>query len=157
MAELLSTLSIVFYVVAILFFVAAVAIFIGMKIPRVFSDFTGRTAKKTIKKARITNEKSGKKFYGSSDTNKERGKLTETISHKRKDEMPGTGLISENKAKNVYSESTVLLKDDSTTLLNENGTSPLEEVNVPKPENTSKVDLKLIEEVMFVHSEEVIF
>lgn len=156
MAELYSTLSIIFYIVAILFFIAAVLIFIALKIPRVFSDLTGRTARKNINRTRATNEKSGKKFYGPSDTNKSRGKVTDTMPQTKKEDLPGTGIIEENKAKNVNSESTMLLEDNSTTLLDENGTSELNETNQQIPNNAPKVDLEIIDEVMFVHTDEVI-
>ena len=82
------------------FFVIAVILFFTLKIPKVISDLTGRTARKAIESIRMQNEQSGDKTYQSSAVNLERGKLTDKISQSGR-LMPrdathfGTGVITE--------------------------------------------------------------
>lgn len=83
-----------------LFFVIAVILFFTLKIPKVISDLTGRTARKAIENIRMQNEQSGDKTYQSSAVNLERGKLTDKISQSgrlmQRDVTPfGTGVITE--------------------------------------------------------------
>lgn len=83
-----------------IFFVIAVVLFFTLKIPKVISDLTGRTARKAIENIRMQNEQSGDKTYQSSAVNLERGKLTDKISQSGRlmprDATPfGTGVITE--------------------------------------------------------------
>ena len=83
-----------------IFFVIAVILFFTLKIPKVISDLTGRTARKAIENIRMQNEQSGDKTYQSSAVNLERGKLTDKISQSGRlmprDATPvGTGVITE--------------------------------------------------------------
>lgn len=82
------------------FFVIAVVLFFTLRIPKVISDLTGRTARKAIENIRMQNEQSGDKSYQSSAVNLERGKLTDKISQSGRlmprDATPfGTGVITE--------------------------------------------------------------
>ena len=79
MAETLSNLSVIAYVVAAVCLVLAVFLWFIFKIPTVIGDLSGRTARKSIAKMRSANEKSGNKAYRASDVNRNRGKLTETM------------------------------------------------------------------------------
>ena len=83
-----------------IFFVIAVVLFFTLKIPKVISDLTGRTARKAIENIRMQNEQSGDKSYQSSAINLERGKLTDKISKSgrliHREATPfGTGVITE--------------------------------------------------------------
>lgn len=151
MAETLSTLSLVCYILAAIFLVVGVVLFVILRIPKTFSDYTGRSARKKIMKLRDNNEKSGNKSYRPSQVNKERGKITENIpskpSKKKKEDMPGTGIIAENKAHRYEAEATGLL-DESTAELNE--------PELAQPPRPSNIKLKLINEVVFIHTQEVI-
>lgn len=62
------------------FFVIAVLLFFTLRIPKVISDLTGRTARKAIENIRMQNEQSGDKAYQTSAVNLERGKITDKIS-----------------------------------------------------------------------------
>lgn len=151
MAETLSTLSLVCYILAAIFLVVGVVLFVILRIPKTFSDYTGRSARKKIMKLRDNNEKSGNKSYRPSQVNKERGKITENIpskpSKKKKEDMPGTGIIAENKAHRYEAEATGLL-DESTAELNE--------PEIAQPPRPSNIKLKLINEVVFIYTQEVI-
>jgi len=151
MAETLSNLSLVCYILAAVLLVVGIVLFVILRIPKTFSDYTGRSARKKIMKLRDNNEKSGNKSYRPSQVNKERGKITENIpskpSKKKKEDMPGTGIIAENKAHRYEAEATGLL-DESTAELNE--------PELAQPPRPSNVKLKLINEVVFIHTQEVI-
>ena len=82
------------------FFTIAVILFFVLKIPKVVSDLTGRTARKAIENIRMQNEQTGDKSYQSSAVNLERGKITDKISQSgrlvARDATPfGTGVITE--------------------------------------------------------------
>ena len=151
MAETLSNLSLVCYILAAVLLVVGIVLFVILRIPKTFSDYTGRSARKKIMKLRDNNEKSGNKSYRPSQVNKERGKITENIpskpSKKKKEDMPGTGVIAENKAHRYEAEATGLL-DESTAELNE--------PELAQPPRPSNIKLKLINEVVFIHTQEVI-
>lgn len=164
MAETLKFLSIISFTVSGVCMAFAVFFWIFFKIPDVVGDLSGRNARKSIAKMRTANEKTGLKFYRESKTNAERGKLTEKILQekpKRKNVnlepiRPETGILATNKADKFESEETYILRSEETGLLmdGEAVTSPLNS-RVYRQRMTSK-KLKIIEEVMIVHTKEVI-
>lgn len=173
MAQTLQTLSVISFVIAGACFVLAVFFWLFFKIPTVIGDLSGRTAKKSIAKMRAANEKTGAKSYKESRINAERGKLTGTIPDLGKpnksqrtphDGKPETGLLAENKAEGVASEATAAL--DETTgilssettglLIDDNATAPLAPPACKSPAHPSGKQLEMIEEVMLVHTKEVI-
>lgn len=160
MAEILHTLSIISFVLAVLFVIIAIVIWFVFKIPNVIGDLSGHNARKSIAQMRQNNEKTGDKSYKASKKNLDRGKLTGTMEgigkSGNKDEE--TGLLNENLVKEREVEDTGLLVDqDATGLLDESGeTASLEnEYNVRNRE-PSLVAIKTLEEVILVHTEEVI-
>ena len=165
MAGTLSTLSIISFVIAGCSFIAAVALGILFKIPNVIGDLSGKNAQKSIANLRAANEKSGKKTYKTSETNSNRGKLTETMSgitakktepqpHSKPqpapddNEMVETGLLEENRADNL-SESTELLDNPDDTVL-------LDETLQTAARSVARAEITMLEEVMLIHTEEVI-
>ncbi len=168
MSETLSTLSIISFAVAGICLVLAVFFLFFFKIPTVIGDLSGRTARKSIEQMRAANEKTGNKSYKESKTNVARGKLTDTIKDSRKlkknavkdDDRLETGLLTENKASDVSSEATGLLKneDDEATglLVDEDATAPLDSPiqNTEKRKGGKK--LKMLDEVIIIHTDEVI-
>lgn len=162
MAETLSTLSIISFIVAGVSLVLAILLFIYFRIPTVIGDLSGRNAKKSIARMRSSNEKSGNKSFRASETNAARGKLTSTMTSignqqkKTKDDaiapvegqMPETGLLAENKA-DLVGESTVLLEDTEETML-------LAETPKEPAKRVGGVKLTLLDEVTFIHTDEVI-
>jgi len=166
------------------FFAIAVALFFALKIPKVISDLTGRTARKAIENIRMNNEQTGDKSYQSSAVNLERGKLTDKISKSGRitprDASPfGTGVITEkiSTAKldvagetdvlTVTEETTVLSAANETTVLsaaNETTvlSSPAGETDVLSPVNEVPSPVQTVQaftvehEITFVHTSEVI-
>ena len=161
MADILHTLSIVSFVLAVLFVALAVVLWFVFKIPNVIGDLSGRNAKKSIARMRQNNERTGDKSYKTSEKNLARGKLTGTMEGTGKSTNPSnieeTGLLNENLAKGYDEQATGLLLDDATGLLDEFGeTVALEEkINVVNRAPSSIV-IRMIEEVMLIHAEEVI-
>lgn len=76
MAEILHTLSIISFVLAVLFVVIAIIFWFVFKIPNVIGDLSGHNARKSIAQMRQNNEKTGDKSYKASKKNLDRGKLT---------------------------------------------------------------------------------
>lgn len=167
-AEILSLLSTIFFVVAAICLALAVFFWFWFRIPTVIGDLSGKNAKKSIARMRASNENSGNKSYRTSQTNAERGKLTGVMDEnvkqkkskakKKEDEMPETGLLAENKASNEISEATALLTDEEATgiLIDEDSTAVLEEQSREVPKREGGKILTMIEEVMLIHTDEVI-
>ncbi len=166
MAETLSTLSIISFIVAGVCLVISVFLWIFFKIPTVIGDLSGRNARKSIARMRAANEKSGSKSYKESKTNAERGKLTDTMQHSKKlkqeqgnsDERPDTGLLNENRADSPLSDATGMLESETTGLLiDENATAPLDNLVKHKPtKREGGVKLKMLDEILLIHTDEVI-
>lgn len=166
MAQTLQTLSIISFAVAGICLVLAIFFWFFFKIPTVIGDLSGRTARKSIAKMRAANEKTGAKSYKESKTNAERGKLTDTMpgSDKLKkkniasdDGKPETGLLADNMAEKIDSEATGILESETTGLLiDDNATAPLASPAHKPTERTGGKKLVMIEEVMLIHTDEVI-
>lgn len=157
MAETLSILSIVSFAVAGASFVLALFFWFFFKIPTVIGDLSGRTARKSIAKIRAANEKTGAKTYKESKTNAARGKLTGNIPDSAKlnnkeshtnSGKPETGLLAENKAGSIDSEETGMLDSEATAALDTS--------TPPAVKRIGGKALKLMEEVMLIHTDEVI-
>lgn len=166
MAETLSTLSIISFIIAGVCLVLSVFLWIFFKIPTVIGDLSGRNARKSIARMRAANEKSGSKSYKASKTNAERGKLTDTMQHSKKlkqeqdssDNRPETGLLNDNRADEDLSEATGVLESETTGLLvDENATAPLDNSVSKQPiKREGSVKLKMLDEVLLIHTDEVI-
>lgn len=166
MAETLSTLSIISFIAAAVFFAVAVFLWFFFGIPSVIGDLNGRNARKSIARMRATNERTGVKAYKESRANVERGKLTDTMRESGKikktrksieDDKPETGLLSENMAETFASEGTSILADESTGLLvDDDATMPLATTASVQRKRTGGKKLNMIEEVILIHTEEVI-
>ena len=159
MAETLSTLSFISFLLAGVFFILGVFLWFFFHIPAVIGDLTGRTARKSIAQMRAVNEKTGAKKYRESKTNLARGKLTDSMSDstKRKDTKPETGLLVENRAKRLKTEETGLLSEEATGLLVDENETALLGVGEQKREIRGKAEkLTMLEDVMIIHTDEVI-
>lgn len=163
MAETLSLLSIISFAVAGVCFVLAIFFWFFFKIPTVIGDLSGRTAKRSIAKMRAANEKTGVKSYKESKSNAERGKLTGTMQHSKKlkqdssDDRPDTGLLNDNRADEDLSEATGMLESETTGLLvDDDATAPLDTPSSKQVNRTGGKKLTMLDEVMLIHTEEVI-
>lgn len=177
-AEILSLISTISFVIAAISFVLAVFFWFYFKIPSVIGDLSGRTAKKSIARMRASNERAGGQGYKPSAANASRGKLTDTMQHSRKlagdakkkpatepkkkaqaeDVMPETGLLAANKAIAADGQQTDLLAGSEATglLVDEDATAPLHEEPKAIIKRTGGKKLKMLDEVMLIHTDEVI-
>lgn len=158
MAETLSIISLVSFIIAGVCLVLAVFFWFNFRIPRVIGDLTGRTARKSIAKMRASNEESGNKSFHQSAANVNRGKLTDTMHDLSKaqpqetDSMTGeieTGVLAENKASGSNDGNFTILLDNSDE------TDLLEKITVPTRKGGGK-KLTMLDEVVQVHTDEVI-
>lgn len=167
MAETLSMISNISFVAAGTCLVVAIIFFIRFKIPSVIGDLSGRNARKSIEKMREFNEKSGGKSYKPSKINAERGKLTETMYELKKNkkgnvlqdcDRPETGLLDENVMKFPKETETELLIDDEATVLlrDENETALLEDSIDATKKREEGISIHVLNEVIFIHTDEVI-
>lgn len=190
MAAKLATASVILLGLSAVFLLFAFFFFLLLNIPSVISDLSGRTAKKSILKLRAANEKSANKFYGSSERNKERGKLTDNMREaeksgsrgleKRKskkqgkkdltfasmDDRPETGLLVENHfGQNVTNNETTALSAAGETAelfpeySDESSTMELDSVERTanrSAKHTGGIKLTVLDEVILVHTNEVI-
>lgn len=150
--------------------VMAAVLFFTLKIPKVVSDLTGRTARKAIENIRLQNEQSGDKSYQSSAVNRERGKLTDKISRSGRlvpndSTVFGIGRITEKIS--TQQLDSIEPGGETTLLIQENETSVLADgygetsVLAPEPIHTQPAQqlsqVFVIEhEITFVHTDEVI-
>lgn len=172
-AEILSLVSLISYIVAGICLVVTIFLWIIFKIPSVIGDLSGRTARKSIARMRANNEKAGGQGYKPSAENAGRGKLTDTMQHSKKlagdtsnangncddsCEMPETGVLSSNKAQKTNGIPTALLAESATTdlLTDENTTTLLNNESAVQEGRTGGRKLVILDEVILVHTDEVI-
>lgn len=163
LSENLSTVTIAFYVLACVFFAFAVFSFIIFKIPNVIGDLSGRNARKSIAQMRENNEKSGKKSYRPHPVASERGTVTEPITQKKNGsrQLSKTEKTSakpkQTAAKKPNDNATVKLDYDknATEVLN-TGTEVLKEEDLSAAVNAPKLKMKMIQDIVFIHTEETI-
>lgn len=146
------------------FFVISIVLFFTLRIPKVISDLSGRTARKAIESIRLQNEQSGDKTYQSSAVNLQRGKLTDKISQSGRlvprDATPfGTGVITEKISTQNLSveepagETSVLTVSDETSVLDSGigETAVLDASELQAPQ-----EFTIEFEITFIHTDEVI-
>ena len=158
MAEQLSTYSIISFVAAGFFLLVAIVLGIYFRIPTVIGDLTGRNAKKSIARMRESNEKASKKAVQTGKKDAVRKKPAEPRAEKKKqeaivdheqdnDDMPETGLLGEKH---------VAILEESTELLEGTEQMPLPDELQETVPRVSKVEIKMLEEIIFIHTTEVI-
>lgn len=118
MADTLSLVSEIAYIVGAAAFVVAIVLFFLFRIPGVIGELTGRTARRNIEKIRAANEKSGAKAYRPDTKNVERGKLTDPMSKTgaKTGSLTGTASVQTGK---ITEEINSNAEPDSTGLLAE--------------------------------------
>lgn len=170
MTEILSTASIISYLVAGIFAVVAAALWFIFKIPSVVRELSGGNTRELVKRMREDNEKTANKALGTAGIKRKKitKKMERQKSKARNEKNYETGLLSENKAKKYHSQETALLvhKDATgTAMMGGIATSPLDEGDATQLLDSSEqramrrkssVKLKLIEEIIFLHTDEIV-
>lgn len=151
--ELLQTLSMVSYIVAVVLLLIAIALFFLLDIKKVVGDVSGSTARKAIENIRQQNEAGGDKAYKLRPGNAARVRLTDKISPsgRLKPHEEGYGSLSVTtklettqlsaEARRAMeqgssSETTVLSSGDQTTILSASADGA-GETTVLRPEELS--------------------
>lgn len=141
MADILIIISNITYVLAGIFFITAVILFIRFRIPAIIGDLTGHTAKRSIAKMRINNEKAGAQIYK---------KDIENVTVKKDKNLQQDGtvpLMAETGT--LDAQSTTILDDEATTILNQ-------EAERRKHEIAGSIGFIVTESVILIHTDEVI-
>ena len=84
MAETLYMISNISFILMMIFLALSIFCVVKFNIVEIIGDLSGITAKKSIKRIRENNEKSGVKKYRPSKINRERGLLTEDMEQSKK-------------------------------------------------------------------------
>lgn len=149
-------------------FAVSIVLFFTLKIPKVISDLTGRTARRAIEDIRLQNERSGDKTYKSSAVNLQRGKLTDKISPSgrlmRREASPfGTGVITEKISTQRLApgegpdETTVLAPANETTVLDAGyGETTVLQVDAAASAAPMVQGFEIEYEITYIHTNEVI-
>lgn len=178
MAETLTLVSVIVFVISGLSFALAIFFWFFFKIPSVIGDLTGKTARKNIAKIRAENEKKSSKapkdnrlnfVKRKSDTGSLAKNTTSSLTTQISDTIPETGLLETNKDSCLSAENTALLfenqekvDNDETAVLVESNVylsnettllSDAEGVDSDKPETYAEETGLLIESI---HSSQVI-
>jgi Sec-independent protein translocase protein TatA len=161
LAKVLFMVSNISFVLAIICAVISVVFFIKFNIPTVIGDLSGKNARKSIEQMRSYNEKTGNKSFRPSKTNKNRVKLTSTmkginLTDNVNNDCPETGLLDENIIQDIESEATTLLVDEEATGILQDETTLLDEVSQTMIKREGGVKLTIIDEVILIHTNEVI-
>lgn len=173
MADILSIISIISFVGFGVFLVVAIVVWFVFKIPYVIGDLSGRNARRSIEEIRRNNEKAG---YESNKQNKHMARNVRQMDSKtviKKESkvygnMPDynideTGLLDERRGEILSVKETSMLNSNENEI-EENATTPLigEETvplnviyNIPSKRVGGK-EITLIEEILMVHTDEVI-
>ena len=170
MAETLTLISTILYIVAGVSLFVSILLFFIFKIPSVISDLTGRTAKKSVEKMRSKNIKKSSGSYASAskgrdDLKSQQKKIKKSAekkpAEKKKVDKSGfveTGLLKENKAsKAPVAKETELLSSNETVALNSNETVALDANAVDdRIEKKPGVKLTMLDDVTITDTDEVI-
>jgi len=178
MASTLSNLSVISFILSGVFFAVSIALFVLLKIPKVVDYFTNRSAKKSVKQMVSSNGTSKIASFQTSPGNKARGKVTEQVDalqppkkktgnlaktpssqQRSPEERPETGLLSEKENRTAYlntEEELVLDLASETESLDDHATSVLPETIEEVASNRPRIEMAKLEEVMLIHTDEVL-
>lgn len=152
-AQILSTASVICYVVAAISGILAVVFWFRFNIRKVIGELSGRTAKKSIEKMRQANEMAGKKREATTSShNAKREMLAEPREEElaAPEELEETDLLVPAAASSASDATTALLNDDgATTLLDQS-------IQTTAPQRPAGKKLTILDEVMLIHTDEVI-
>lgn len=156
MVEIIKTLSVIAFAAAGVCLLLAVFVWFRFRILSVINDLTGKTAKRAIEQIRRNNMKSGDKAYRSSQVNIRRGPLTSPMpdaAATETEKLPEEQLGSRVPETTLFQEegkTELLLNREGTTVLN--GRTGHGAVTPEKP----GVELTIIEQIVLIHTNEVI-
>ena len=164
MAETLSVISLISFLAAGVFAILAVVLWFVFHIPTVAGELSGRTAKKSIERTRRNNEEASKNSRGAGPV-KDRGKNSPADGRQTgKNRSEGGGVKTALRAESAAgarrretarrSRETAQQSRETEVLAD---TGSLEATGSGNPQRRmSAVKIELLEEILFIHTKEVI-
>ena len=175
MAQTISTISDIAFVAAIITAIIAIVLFFRFKIPRVISELSGRTSKRSIEEIRKSNEDKHKALQNSKvdldvqhvkkqadsavQQQEETSLLEETDILGETDITAGTTLLEETE---ILEETTIISEDDGTTILSElSDDEPFNDETdildlLQDNSSLNKKKIEIIEDITITNTEETI-
>ena len=154
MAETLSVTSVILFIIAAIFVVVAIVLWFVFKIPNVVGDLSGRNARKSIKQMRLTNENTSVKRKSNSLNANSLAFKTSIYSGMNMNE---TGLLVDNVQRKItFSAETESLDGSGNDEFESNDNILNKSDVVSKDEVMKRVGFVLLEEILFIHTDEVI-
>ncbi len=162
MADTLSLISLISFIVAGACLALAVIFWFAFRIPKVIGDLSGRTARKSIARMRTKNESTGSKVFrrrgGYPGQDGSAGNMSNLGQMGSQETEPLDGAITEEIETGVLNGKVSLEDDDenATVLLDgSDDTRLLSEIAVPAGKDIGK-QLIMLEEVVLINTDEVI-
>lgn len=151
MAETLSMISLISFLAAGVFAALAVILWFVFRIPTVAGELSGRIAKKSIERMRKSNEEAGKNARGPGAVGRE-----EKISSAGRRQAGKTGTEGENAGADLSADSVdrAYHSRETEALTEEKNTEVIGKAQAERRVSAVKIDL--LEEILFIHTKEVI-
>ena len=162
MADTLSLISLVSFIIAGVCLGLAVIFWFVFRIQKVIGDLSGRTARKSIARMRTKNEADGSKVVRRRDANAGQGKSAPAVSSPAQVQLRETEPLPEDITEDI--ETGVLNgnagveddEEDATVLLDgSDDTMLLSDMAVPTGKQADK-KLMMLEEIALIHTDEAI-
>jgi len=156
MADMLNTASIVSFMLTGVFLIIAITLFFVFKIPFVLNYLSGMNKKHSVGKLRKNNKTIGKNSYGTNNINKtgNNNKKEKKSDDDSLDEK--TGILNDNYSSAYEQEKTGILREGTEVLSDNDATIQLKGEQYKKQQRTSNIVFEYIDDIMLIHTEEVI-
>lgn len=169
MSEILSTVSLISYILSAVFALTAIFIGIRFNIPSVIGDLSGRTARKAIEKMYNGKRNSTPSYMPARKTvnvKKKTQPITAKLPHvtakipknkvSEETEEVKTGILIENKGEYDLSLHTALMETADASDGVDHITVPLGENATPEARSKRRERLVMIDEVIMIHTDKTI-
>lgn len=155
MAQLYNTISVVGFALAGLFLLFAILFWFKFQIPKVISDLSGRTARKSIEEIRARNESSGKKTFRPTPVAAAPGAATDAISVRM---VPADGSEATERLTPIEEQTALLAGDATEQLQREREETEVlsEKTEVLNGNAALAPDFLLVQNIVLIHTNETI-
>lgn len=155
MADTFNMVSIVSFVLTGIFLIVSILLFFVLKIPLVLNYLSGKNVK-SIKTTRQNknNTKGQSSQYSNTNEMKRNGQNQGDLDD---DDFDGkTGILTDNTEFEYEQEKTGILGEQTDILLDNDATTQLKGEQYKKPQRDSSIVFEYIDDVMLIHTKEVI-
>lgn len=155
MAETFNMISVISFILTGIFLIISILLFFILKIPLVLNYLSGKNIK-SIK----TTRQNKKNIKGQSNQYNSTGEIEKNYQNKTNldnDDFDGkTGILTNNDEFEYEQEKTGILGEQTDVLLDNDATTQLKGEQYKKPQTDSRIVFEYIDDVMLIHTEEVI-